>query len=67
MKSGLDRLGSDLVNDVSDLELRRAQELRVGLGGQKLSDSPVVVFGGPMNRLKDAFGFGSLFRSEVEL
>ena len=38
VQSGLDGLGADLVDEVSDLELSLAEQLAIGFGGQQLSD-----------------------------
>ena len=44
-ESGRDCLGPDLVDDVAELKLGFAQELRVGFRGEELSDPPLIVFG----------------------
>src|SRR5262245_38670689 len=56
VQGGLDGLGPDLVDAVSDLELGLSQELAVGLGGQQLGQGAEVGLDGLPQRLEDALG-----------
>jgi hypothetical protein len=60
VKSGLEGLGSDLVDSFSDLELGLSEELVIGLGGEEVSQEPEVGFGGLTERLIDSIGQSSL-------
>jgi hypothetical protein len=53
------------VDEVADLELRRPEELAIGLGGEELGDPPMLVLGGLMKGLNVPLGFGDLFGCQV--
>src|SRR5262249_45541872 len=57
VQSGLDGLGPDLVDPVSDIELGRSEDLAVGLGGQRLGEGAEVGLDGLPQGLIDALGF----------
>jgi len=62
---GLDRLGSDLVDLISDLELGLPEELVLGFEGQEPGDLPEFVLGRLSHGLEEPLGFVLLFGGEV--
>jgi hypothetical protein len=61
---GLDRLGTDLVDDVADLELRLSQDLVIGLGRQESGHLEDVSFEALEHGLGKFLGMGLLLRGQ---
>jgi hypothetical protein len=65
VQSGLQGLGSQAVDRLADLELRGAEELRVGLGGEQACEAAGLVQEGLLEGLEEALGFGFLLGGQV--
>jgi hypothetical protein len=62
---GLDRLGSDLVDDVADLELSWSQKLTIGLGSQEPGHPEDVGFERFENRSGKFLGMRLLLGGQI--
>jgi hypothetical protein len=66
VESGFDRLGSDLVDPITDLELGLAEDLSVRLGGEQLGDALDFVLDDGQETTLDPVGFVALFGRQIE-
>src|SRR5262249_60805393 len=60
VESGLEGLGAEAVDRVADRELRLAEELAVGLGGQEAGEPLGLVQERLLHQLEEALGLGLL-------
>jgi len=67
VQSGLEGLGPDLVDSVSDLELGLPQELAVEFGGEQFGEAAEVGVGGLAEGLIDPVGEFGLVGGQREL
>lgn len=64
VQSGLDGVGSDLVDTIADLELRGSEDLVILLGGEQPSDPQGFFLRFLADDIRQALGIGFLFGSE---
>jgi hypothetical protein len=62
---GLDHPGGGPMHEVADLELGRAEEMPIGLGGEQLGHPADLVLGGPEALLGEDLGALLLLGSQV--